>query len=128
LAQRRSRSASIARFTRSSGGVALVAAERDLSQGIGATSSEDEYVEFAHGTTVASARDIARHGLSERRARRRKVWSYQPGSFYTVLIDPYDVQGSLEYALSWGTRHAGSLAVLKLRLPRAIVEIGRAHV
>jgi hypothetical protein len=99
-----------------------MAADRDLSQGAGATSSEGEYVEFAHGTTVTSARDIAQHGLSERRAPLREVWSYQPGSFCTVRIDPNDVQGSLEYALSWGTRHSGVLAVLKLRLPREIVE------
>lgn len=81
-----------------------------------------DYLEFAHGTTRESGERIVDNGLSYQAGIAAMFGSREPGSFFTVRVDPSDPYEALSYAASWGTRHGSTVSVVICRLPRAIVE------
>ncbi|WP_410659208.1 SpvB/TcaC N-terminal domain-containing protein [Amycolatopsis sp. lyj-112] len=84
---------------------------------------DDDYVDFAHGATTESATDIMTNGLSKAKSLQNLVGSQDPGSFYTIRIDPADPMAALQTAASWGSRHKpGPWSVLVLSLPAHAVD------
>lgn len=81
----------------------------------------DDVVDFAHGTTRASAADIVANGLNYEAGLKNMAGSVEPGSFFTIRIDPSDPPTALSTAAFWAKRHDGPLCVLICRLPRSIV-------
>jgi len=81
----------------------------------------DDVVDFAHGTTRASAADIVANGLSYEMGLKNMAGSVEPGSFFTIRIDPSDPSEALSTAAFWAKRHDGPLGVLICRLPRSVV-------
>jgi hypothetical protein len=79
------------------------------------------YVDFAHGTRCDYAEQIVRRGPSRAAILRNTVGSHEPGSFFTVRVDPSDPAAALETAATWGARHSGEICVLVCRLPTGIV-------
>jgi len=55
----------------------------------------DDVVDFAHGTTRASAADIVANGLSYEMGLKNMAGSVEPGSFFTIRIDPSDPSEAL---------------------------------
>ncbi|MEU7519467.1 polymorphic toxin-type HINT domain-containing protein [Kitasatospora aureofaciens] len=84
----------------------------------------DETVDFAHGTTMESARNIAANGLDSGANVANSVYSKAPGSFYAIQVDQADRAAAVETAAYWGSRHAakGDVCVLICRLPKSVVQ------
>jgi hypothetical protein len=82
---------------------------------------EPGYSDFAHGTRSDYAERIVRHGPSRAASLRNTVGSHEPGSWFTVRVDPTDPVAALETAASWGARHPGETCVLVCRLPTSVV-------
>ena len=104
----------------SEGGVAAVHTTTADTQTSGGDA--DDVVDFAHGTTRASAADIMVNGLSYEAGLKNMAGSVEPGSFFTIRIDPSDPSEALSTAAFWAKRHDGPLCVLICRLPRSVVE------
>ncbi len=81
----------------------------------------DDVVDFAHGTTRASATDIMVNGPSYETGLKNMTGSVEPGSFFTIRIDPSNPSEALSTAAFWAKRHDGPLCVLICRLPRSVV-------
>jgi len=79
-------------------------------------------VEFAHGTTRESGLNIIDKGINYEDSINAKLWSKEPGSFFTVRVDPSNPYKALSAAASWGARHGGSVSVVVVRLPQSVVE------
>jgi len=103
------------------GGVAAVSAATAADTRISGGDADD-VVDFAHGTTRASAADIMASGLSYEAGRKNMAGSVEPGSFFTIRINPSAPSEALSTAAFWGKRHDGPLCVLICRLPRSVVE------
>lgn len=84
--------------------------------------SGEEFVEFAHGTTRESGLDIVDNGVNYEAGVEAMFGSKEPGSFFTVRVDPSQPYEALSTVASWGARHGGSVAVVIVRLPQAVVE------
>ncbi len=83
---------------------------------------DDDFEDFAHGTDLASGRNIKANGLSEVASRENIYGSKAPGSLFTVPVDQSDIQAALDTAADWGKRHSrGQTCVIVCRLPRAVV-------
>jgi len=104
----------------SEGGVAAVHTTTADTQTSGGDA--DDVVDFAHGTTRASAADIMVNGLSYEAGLKNMAGSVEPGSFFTIRIDPSDPSEALSTAAFWAKRHDGPLCVLICRLPQSVVE------
>ena len=87
----------------------------------GDAAAEGEFVDFAHGTTLASGRSILANGLSEDVALSKTLGARSPGSFFTVRVDPADPDAAIETAAAWGSRHGGDVCVVMCRLPATTV-------
>jgi len=85
-------------------------------------SSVDPLVEFAHGTTRESGLNIVDKGLNYDDAVDAMLGSKEPGSFFTVKVDPSEPYEALSAAASWGARHGSSVSIVLLRLPRPVIE------
>ena len=85
-------------------------------------SGAGQYVDFAHGTTSASAQDIVSNGINREASLANMVGSREPGSFYTVQVDPLNPTEALELAASWATRHnPQDICIVICRLPVSVV-------
>jgi len=78
-------------------------------------------VDFAHGTTRASAVNIVDNGLSYDAGLEHIVGSVEPGSFFTIKVNPSNPSEALSTAAFWAKRHDGPLCVLVCRLPRSVI-------
>jgi hypothetical protein len=80
------------------------------------------FVEFAHGTTHELGLNVINIGLSYTAGRAAELGSKEPGSFFTVKVNPSNPYEALSVAASWGARRGGSVSVVLLRLPQPVVE------
>jgi hypothetical protein len=71
---------------------------------------DEEYVDFAHGTTLESAMRIKNGGgLSFESARERTRGAKAPGSFFAIRVDFEDPSRAVTAAYHWGaSRHAAA--------------------
>lgn len=82
-----------------------------------------DFIDFAHGTTSTSAQNIVDNGLNRDAALAAMVGSREPGTFFTVQVDPLNTNEALELAASWATRHnPQDICIVICRLPRSVVE------
>lgn len=81
----------------------------------------DDFVDFAHGTTVESGRTIIADGINRDAGIAAMVGSQEPGSFFTVKVNPADPAAALETAAYWGSRHEGERCVTICRLPQSVI-------
>ena len=79
-------------------------------------------VDFAHGTTRASAVNIVDSGLSYEAGLEHMVGSVEPGSFFTIRVNPSNPSEALSTAAFWAKRHDGPLCVLICRLRKSLVD------
>jgi len=82
----------------------------------------DPLIEFAHGTTRESGLNIVDKGLNYDDAVNAMLGSKEPGSFFTVKVNPSEPYEALTAAASWGARHGRSVSVVLLRLPQSVIE------
>ena len=82
----------------------------------------DRFVDFAHGTTCESGLGIITDGLNHDAGIGAMVGSQEPGSFFTVKVNPDDPMAALETAAFWGKRHGDAGCVVVCRLPQSVVE------
>jgi hypothetical protein len=95
---------------------------------VAAAGREGAFLDFAHGTRADFAEDIVTHGLREQAIHANEVRSTSPGSFFTIRVDPDDVETAIQTAHFWGQRHGSPTEVIVMRLPRDAVEkLGRSH-
>ena len=77
-------------------------------------------LDFAHGTTSASASSIAASGLDEAAAASASSGGQfaQPGSFFAFAIAPGDTEG-IQLAYEMGLRHGDDVCVLVGTIPQS---------
>ena len=92
-------------------------------KGARALGAADRLIDFAHGTTVANAERILDEGVSESAIRGASSGSREPGSFFTIRIDPNDPDAALEHALWWAReRHGGECVVVVCSIPEGLAD------
>ncbi|MBN1205865.1 MAG: hypothetical protein JXB05_13185 [Myxococcaceae bacterium] len=84
----------------------------------------DDYITFAHGTSLDYARNIKENGVSRERSLESMTGSHTPGSLFTHLIGPPSNPGpGFQEAANWATPRFGRRsAILIGRIPRAEYE------
>jgi RHS repeat-associated protein len=118
------------RRARSVAAVESMGARREFTQqassssGMPVSRRSRDYVDFAHGTSREHAHAIIDRGLDAGAIRSAEFGSREPGSFFTVRVDPDDRAEAIETALFWGQRHTKrqeDACVIVCRLPVEVV-------
>ena len=86
-----------------------------------AEGSQDDFVKFAHGTNRSGGQQILAMGVNETASVAAMAGSREPGSFFTVEINPFNPLVALETAAFWDGRHGKDVCIVLCCLPSTVV-------
>jgi RHS repeat-associated protein len=100
----------------------LTSAGGDGGVSVAEGADENSFVDFAHGTRRSTAPEIAQNGPNREAIIRNSIGSVEPGSFFTIRVDPANAMESVNAAIGWASiRYGPDVCAVICRVPQVVV-------